>query len=179
MEIDGKRQHEGAAIRIPRRRNSLCLHQQQSIESRDSTPTRGLASIRRRPVYPQTIRWADTLMLRQTRTRLNELGSLVYENAVIAMNLPELMIRALLSERLAVVGLDPKTLTIELLSGMMPQIEDTLRMCLPPTKARSAMAKLTTFIIEWDAPDAAPTVFEKHHRTDNEGVGVTWKSYSI
>ena len=117
--------------------------------------------------------------LRRTRTCLNELGSLVYENAVIAMNLPELMIRALLSENLAVVGLDPKDLTIELLSGLMPQIDDTLRLCLPPEKARSAMAKLTTFIIQWDDPDTEPTMLEKHHRTEKAGVGVTWKSYNI
>lgn len=91
-------------------------------------------------------------MAAETVNNLKELGSLVFESAVVALCLPELMGRVVLSERLGVIGLKPSEMTIELLGNLMPQIDLTLRMCLPLSNAQSAMAKLTAFIIDWEEP---------------------------
>ena len=89
-------------------------------------------------------------MTRETVNSLRPLGSLVFENAILALDLPEHLSRALLTERLAIIGLRPKDLTIELLGTLMPQVDETMRLCLPQGEAREAMARLTAFVIDWE-----------------------------
>tara|TARA_R110002096_G_scaffold44524_5_gene119768 strand:+ start:38910 stop:39257 length:348 start_codon:yes stop_codon:yes gene_type:complete len=89
-------------------------------------------------------------MSRETVNSLRPLGSLVFETAIVALELPEHMSRALMSERLAVLGMKPADLTIELLGTLMPQIDESLRLCLPQSDSRSAMMRLTAFVIDWE-----------------------------
>lgn len=89
-------------------------------------------------------------MSRETINSLRPLGSLVFETAIVALELPEHMSRALMSERLAVLGMKPADLTIELLGTLMPQLDESLRLCLPHADARSAMMRLTAFVIDWE-----------------------------
>lgn len=97
-------------------------------------------------------------MTRVTVNSLRPLGSLVFETAIVALELPEQMSRALLSERLAKLGMKPGDLTIELLGTLMPQLDESLRLCLPQTEARAAMMRLTAFVIDWEElPTRTPT----------------------
>lgn len=107
------------------------------------------------------------VVTRETVNSLSPLGSLVFETAIVALELPEHMSRSLLAERLERIGLKPKDLTIELLGGLMPQMDESMRLCLPQTEARSAMTRLTAFIIGWnDLPSPNPEI---ETTTDEDG----------
>jgi len=86
---------------------------------------------------------------RLTLNWLDERGSVVFEGAIVALGLPELVSRALLAERLALIGVPPADVDIDLLGNLMPQIDEALRLCLPLAEARNAMSRLTAFILDW------------------------------
>ncbi len=84
-------------------------------------------------------------------TRLNnELGSLVYENAIVAMQLDEVMCRALMSQCLGGVGISKLELTIEELGTLLPHIETGLKSFLELDEAREVMRRLHHMILNWD-----------------------------
>ena len=114
---------------------------------------------------------------RETVNNLNEIGNSVYESAITALQLPELISRALLSESLSKVGLDPNGITIELLCTLMPQVEESLRQCLPQSEATPAMARLRHLVMDWEhAPEGARTArFSEEDASEKSDVDIEWK----
>jgi len=84
-------------------------------------------------------------------TRLSkELGSLVYENAIMAMQLDEVMCRALMTQCLGTVSINKADLTIEELGTLLPHIDSGLKSFLEPDEAREAMRRIRHMILNWD-----------------------------
>ena len=78
------------------------------------------------------------------------IGSLVFESAVVVMGLPEQLSRSLLREVLNTVSISEEKLKIEILGLVLPQVERRLRIYLSSSETSEVMLRLEKLVLEWE-----------------------------